>query len=219
MAEPFEIVADLNERAHGSTFFKLLEANPEVKLRYERLEVGDYEIAPGVRVERKAAEDFTASIIDRRLMSAVKEAKVQGVSLSILLEGCPYSVGRLSDEAITGALSYLTEIEGVTIQQAPTARAAALMLVTMCRHRRDGLGYIINMRPPRPKSPAEQSVYLVSGLNGVGRGRAEALLEAFGTPAQVLSASVDQLMAVRGIGRKVAEEIRKQMDARYGGRR
>jgi len=50
---------------------------------------------------------------------------------------------------------------------------------------------------------------VLQGLPGVGRERAEKLLETFGTVGGVMSAGEDELAAVEGVGRVTARKIRE----------
>ena len=183
-----------------------------IEVSLETLPIGDYRIAPGVVVERKSASDFSASIVDRRLFQQVAAAKEAGTCMLVLVEGDPLATGRLHDNAIIGALSYLTVIEGLRVVGVPSAAYTAQMLATMARHAQQGLGYEIQMRPARPKTVREQQVYLLSGLPGVGLEKARALLGHFGTVGAVLAADVDALCAVPGMGKKGAQRIRELIE-------
>lgn len=204
--QAIEIAVDHREERSGVT--AILEALPNVTVDRAALEIGDYGIAPGVFVERKSAADFSASIVDRRMFQQVAAAKERGVVLMVLLEGDPLDAGRLHDNAVIGAISYLAVIEGLRIVSVPSVHYSAQMLATMARHAQNGLGYEIQMRAARPKSVEEQQVYLLCGLPGVGLDKARKLLAHFGSVGDVLQADVAALCQVEGVAKKGAEKIR-----------
>ena len=49
----------------------------------------------------------------------------------------------------------------------------------------------------------------LDGINGIGEARKQALLKHFGSVAKIKEASIEELMEVKGITRKIAEEIKK----------
>ena len=60
---------------------------------------------------------------------------------------------------------------------------------------------------------------IISLLNipGIGRGRYQRLIKAFGSPAAALGASISRLEKVPGVSRALASEIRKQHDPERAG--
>jgi Fanconi anemia group M protein len=65
-------------------------------------------------------------------------------------------------------------------------------------------------------SLAEQQLFLVQGLPGVGAKNARALLEHFCTIENLACAHEDELCEVEGIGKKRAREIKRLISAEYG---
>ncbi len=199
------IVVDHRER--NSAAYNLLSRDPEVELEVAVLDIGDYEIYPGCRLEAKRAADFTASILDRRLFTQIEAARDSGVELLFLVEGDPYSVERLHTNAITGALSYIAVIERLPILSCSNSAQAASLIKTAARHRSEGLGYTINLKPPRPKTIPQQQLYLVAGLPGIGPAKATALMAHFRTPASLFRASETEIATLPGFGAKSAKAI------------
>lgn len=174
------------------------------RIRVEELEAGDYVVADGFGVERKEANDFVASILDRRLFAQVHLLK-SSYAKAFIVEG------RLSDvrsaiepAALAGALSYLAVLEDITVLNSDSAAQTAMQLVSMARHATEGLGYEIALRGAKPKDRSSQAQYLVEGLPGIGAAAAKKLLAHFGSPAKVLRAPPEELTVVKGIGAKMA---------------
>lgn len=208
------IVADHREERSGVV--SALARDPEIQLEVRALEAGDYLIAEDCVIERKGSNgmDFTASIMDRRLFQQVDKIKELGLKAVFLIEGDVYQANpNLHENALIGALSYLPAIEGIPIVPVAHQRMTPMMIKTMARHMQHGLGYIPGLRPATPKSLPDRQRWLLNGLPGLGETRVEALLNQFGSPMGVLSASVSELCQTPGIGKKTAETIRLVLDS------
>lgn len=210
MKSTVKIVADHRERASG--IVTQLQRDAEIELIVAQLEFGDYDVAPGLVLERKSAEDFSASIVTKRLFTQIAQVRATGRRSIYIVEGNLYT-SRLHPNAIMGALSYLTVLEEASILPVANAQATAVMIKTIARHVQQGLGYELNLREARPKSAHDQARYLLQGLPGIGLERADALLAHFGSPGRVLTASEAELEGVPGIGRTTAKQIRALLDS------
>lgn len=213
MTETVKIRVDHREAACGH--IARLKALPNTEVEVCVLDVGDYEIGKGTVVERKSANDFAASIIDRRLFTQLKLAQETGHSVIYVVEGDIYSPNRnLHPNALIGAISMLAAIERVPVLPVQSSLAAQ-MIHTLARHVQYGLGYEINLREPRPKPLADQQRYLVQGLTGIGVEKAARLLEHFETPRKLMAASRAQLSDIDGFGPKSAAAIEQLLDTSY----
>lgn len=211
-AKPVRIVVDHREQA---SVIQALKARPGFEVTVGVLEFGDFLIGDKLAIERKSANDFGISILDKRLFSQVRAAHEAGVRLIFLLEDDPFKgVRNLTDNAIIGALSYLCVIEELTVLNIPRGHLVEAV-ARMGQHATNGLGYEVNLREARPKDPRDAALYLLQGLPGIGRGKAEALLRHFGSPGAVLTASVKDLTGCEGIGPKVAQTIRAALEQHY----
>lgn len=87
------------------------------------------------------------------------------------------------------------------------AESARLMLFAAQQLRRAATGAVF--RPgARPKGKKRAQLRVLQGLPGIGKKRAEHLLECFGTVEAVMAADVKELTAAAGIGRDTAAAIR-----------
>ena len=207
-----EIVVD--SRESRSPVIGALQRTPGVEVTVRELPCADYLPHPTFGIERKDAQDFILSVMDRRLFAQVKRMKDEYERVLFLVEGDPYATrSGMQPEAIRGALSYLMAIEGVSLMTVSSVSETAPLLVTLARHLQEGLGYEVPLRTAKPKNTADLSQYLVEGLPGIGPSTALTLLASFGSAELVFQASVERLCAVPGIGKKTAERIREALSA------
>lgn len=212
--EKLLIRADMRESRSGVT--QLLEKSALVRLAFEDLPVGDFILSDDVCVERKQATDFVISIMDKRLFGQVAQMKANYSRPVVILEGDVFATrSAIAPEALRGAISWLSVIEGVGTVYTRSAAETASFLEVMCRHAQQGLGYEIALRGARPKDFKVLSQYAVEGLPACGPNTAKKLLEHFGTARSVFMASVEELKAVKGVGTKMAEGIKQILDFPY----
>ncbi len=204
-----EITVD--SREHSSQIAHMLQSMPETNVTVRELEIGDYLVSEGVVVERKEAGDFVASILDGRLMKQAEfMAAAENRQAILILEGdLSESRSHISTTAISGALSYLVALKQIAVVPTANAQASARLIHDLARHLQEGLGYEIALRSGKPKTLSLQRQFLLEGLPGVGPVAAQKLLEHFGEPAAVFCATEQELRAVKGVGPKMAANIRK----------
>jgi len=204
--KPVTIIADSNEPPALLSRLRLI---PGVHVELRELFAGDFIVGDGVAVERKSAQDFVNSIMDRRLFAQVAKMKGEFETVVLLVEGdISKSASDIAPVALTGALSWLAVIEKVSLISAggglgETAGALHRMAIH-CQH---GLGYEVPLRAGKPKELHTARQFFLEGLPGVGPGLARRLLAHFGTPSAVFSASEKELREVDGVGPGTAKKI------------
>ena len=204
------LIADSRESTSG--LIQLL-TNRGAEVVIEELDCADYVLADGVAVERKTAEDFAGSIIDRRLFVQIALLKDTYEKVFIVVEGDPFDTqSSISQEAVIGALSYISVIERIPVISTRDAPHTAEMLVTMQRHAVQGLGYEVAFRASKPKSRDVQAQFLIEGLPGIGPTAAKRLLKHFGSARAIFSATPEQLKKVPGVGPKTIQTIKEVLD-------
>jgi Fanconi anemia group M protein len=207
------ITADMRESRSG--LVQRLEKSGVVSVSYADLAVGDFLLSPDVVVERKEATDFVLSIMDKRLFGQIAQMKATYTRSIVMIEGSIFGTrSAISHDALRGALSWMTVIEGVSLVQTANVEESAWMIEVMARHAQEGLGYEVSLRGGKPKNLAVMSQFAVEGLPGCGPGTAKKLLAHFGSVSAVMSATADDLCLVKGVGRKTAEQIRELLDYR-----
>lgn len=188
----------------------LLARAPNAKVSRVHLPLADVRINGRVLVERKTVADFEASVIDdeKRLFNQAERLAFEPETLVyLILEGDPYTQHRrMTMQQITGAITYLSAIKGLSVLQVPDMAATAYTLAKIAQHERHGLGYNLGLRTNK-SSGLDARSYVLEGLPGVNGTLARRLLEHFGSVAAVCAARAADLRKVDGVGPKIATRI------------
>ena len=203
------IVADDRENA-GGAIGALRERPGDVQLEVRRLPEGDFLVEGRFVVERKTLRDFAVSVVDARLFkqaAAMAACARRGV---IILEGSAVTAGELgvTREALQGALITVGVFYGIAILRARDAEETARLLVYLGRQAQRYASGSLPRPGYRPKGKRARQLFVLQGLTGIGPGRAERLLERFGSVENVARASLPELSEVVGVGENTATKIR-----------
>lgn len=203
------IAADDRENA-GGVIAALRSQADEVNLKVQRLPVGDFAVEENFLVERKTLRDFAASVVDGRLFRQADKLSRSVRRGIIILEGtaCAAGAPNVSREALQGALITVAVFYGLAVLRARDAAETARLLVYLGRQAQRFARQANHRAGRRPKGKRARQLFVLQGLPGVGPGRAENLLERFGSVENVARASVAELAEVPGIGQATACKIR-----------
>jgi len=202
------IVADDRERKSGVIESLLEIENVEVDI--QRLSSGDYKIGSRVIVERKTLKDFAISIVDGRLfkqMVYLANSRPQGV---LILEGTAGNLVEIgvTREAMQGALITVSLVLGIPVLRSRNPAETAKLIVYIARQVESIANGGAQRHGYQPKGLRYRQRYILQGLPKIGREKADRLLDRFGSVAAVISAGIDDLQTVDGIGRNIAEKIK-----------
>ena len=206
--DPIHIIAD--DREHKSDVIESLLEIENVEVDIKRLYIGDYQIKNRVILERKTLKDFAISIIDGRLfnqMVRLANSKSQGV---LILEGTTadsVDIG-VTREALQGALITVSLIIGIPVLRSRNPAETAKLIIFIARQVKSTDSRGVQRHGYQPKGLRYRQRYILQGLPKVGRERADRLLDRFGSVEAVISASIDDLQTVDGIGKNIAEKIK-----------
>ncbi len=204
------VVAD--DREKGSGVIEALAAIDDATVTVDRLSLGDYLVDEWLRAERKTLPDLAVSVADGRLFRQASRLASAPKRAVVLLEGTARDLADsdMRREALQGALITLTlRLDLPLLRAKDPAESARLLRYATRQRRRDRTGAVPRASSgTRPTGKRERQLYVLQGLPNVGPTRAERLLEAFGTVEAVMTASVDDLTAVEGIGPKTARSVR-----------
>jgi len=205
---PIKIIAD--DRENKSNVIKLLSEFEYVDLSIRRLSVGDYQIDNRIIVERKTLKDFAISIVDGRLFKQMIRLAGPNFSGSLILEGTADDTADLgmTRASMQGALITVSLVMGIPVLHSKDPSETARLIAYIGRQLDSMARGGIQRHGYRPKDRRKTQLYILQGLPGIGRERADRLLEHFGSVEAAISASSSELQSIDGIGIGVADKIR-----------
>ena len=206
------ITADHREKFSG--IIDLLgQVGAEVVLEVGRLKAGDYIINDAITVERKTARDFLVSLVDGRLFNQVSRLKHHGAGPVLLIEGNPFKTGLgLDPAAIRGALLSVQTIWYLPVIHSRSIDDTVSVLLTMGRQEERCRSAVPLRSDYRPRRLKTRKLFFLQGLPGIGPQIAQRLMAEFGSLGKVLSASVEELEKIRGVGAETARNLRHFLD-------
>jgi len=212
-----KVVADERERQSGvpEKLSKL-----DVRVYYSRLPVADYVVNPEVAAERKSIGDFVSSVYDGRLFSQASSLASSYRKPYIIVEGDVNKVGGMVKNLASyyGAIAHVTLAYDLRLMHTANPDETALAIAALVRNSRaKPLPPGLLQAPPKSKDEAQQQLYFVSSLPGVGTKLAKRLLGTYGTPRKVMSLTEAQFAMVPGVGDKRASKIAHVLDNKYAG--
>lgn len=206
--DKINILADDRERR--CAVVSKLQARQDVSVRIARLALGDYKVDNRLLFERKTLKDFAVSIIDGRLFNQMTRLAGSSLKSVLILEGTGKDLvdSGVQREAIQGALITITLIIGIPLLRSKDSDETARLMVYASRQMKSFLRGGLKRYGYRPKNKRKRQLFILQGLPGIGRERAVRLLDNFGSVAAIIAASSNELQAVEGIGKNLADRIK-----------
>ncbi len=207
--EHLRIIVDKREQKSGiPDLLKAIGMGVEMKT----LPIGDYIVAPETIVERKSIKDLMASVFDGRLYDQCTRLKEHFEHPIVLVEGNVDEVEEITDNPLVfyGALSRVALEFKIPIIPTPSASHTAKLLVSMCSKKDGPIGpYLKKIK--KSSNLETQQLSTLCSLPGIGEKFAVRMLEKFGTPLKVFSATTSELAKVEGLGEARAKKIKNML--------
>jgi len=211
------VIADERERQSGvpDRLSKL-----DVRVYYSRLAVGDYVVNPEIAAERKSIRDLVSSVYDGRLFSQASALASSYRKPYIIVEGDVKEVSGLVKNLASyyGAIASVTLAYDLRLMHTANPDETALAIAALVRNSRARpMPPALLQAPPKSKDEAQQQLYFVSSLPGVGMKLAKRMLGRYGTPRRVVALTEAQLSMIPGVGAKRASKIAHVLDTKHAG--
>ena len=206
------IIVDEREKKSGiPELLKSVGLNLEMKT----LPIGDYIVAPETVVERKSIRDLMSSVFDGRLFDQCSRLKEHFEFPVVLLEGNVDEIEEITENPLIfyGAISTVVLDFKIPVIPTPSATHTAKLLVSMCSRKEIPKGpYLKKIK--KSSNLEKQQLSVLCSLPGIGEKFAIRMLEKFGTPLKVFSATISELSKVEGLGEARAKKIKKMLDSK-----
>ena len=210
--ENLRIVVDEREKKSGiPDLLKSIGLNIEMKT----LPIGDYIVAPETIVERKSIRDLMASVFDGRLFDQCSRLKEHFEHPIVLMEGNVDEIEEITENPLIfyGAISTVVLDFKIPVIPTPSAAHTAKLLVSMCSRKDTPKGPFLK-KIKKSSDLQKQQLSVLCSLPGIGEKFAVRMLEKFGTPLKVFSATTADLAKVEGLGEARAKKIKKTLDTK-----
>lgn len=212
----FEITVD--HRESSSSLVKQLVLDG-FKIKLAQLQVADYLIGSRILVERKTTQDFSKSIIDGRLFKEIKDLKETSPHPLLVIEGEDlYTASTLKPEAVRAACVSIMVDFNIPIIMTKNGQETGRYFATIARREMEklkGKKIPITRIEKTPQKLSDIQEYVVAGLPSIDTVRAKRLLGRLKTLEQVFTAEEEDLVDIEGIGKTLANRIRKLITAKY----
>ena len=210
--ENLRIVVDERERKSGiPQLLKSVGMNLEMKT----LPIGDYIVGPETIVERKSIRDLMASVFDGRLFDQCSRLKEHFENPIVLMEGNVDEIEEITENPLIfyGAISTVVLDFKIPVIPTPSAAHTAKLLVSMCSKKESHKGpYLKKIK--KSTDLERQQLSTLCSLPGIGEKFAIRMLEKFGTPLKVFTATTADLAKVEGLGEARANKIKNMLDSK-----
>ena len=210
--ENLRIIVDDREQKSGiPNLLKSVGLNVEMKT----LPIGDYIVAPETVIERKSIRDLLASVFDGRLFDQCSRLKENFEHPIILMEGNVDEIEEITDNPLIfyGALSTVVIDFKIPVIPTPSAAHTAKLLVSMCSRKDIPKGPFLK-KIKKSSDLEKQQLTTLCSLPGGGEKFAVRMLEKFGTPLRVFTATTSELSKVEGLGEARAKKIKKVLETK-----
>ena len=189
----------------------------EFRIIPQQLEVGDYVISDRIVIERKTTDDFLQSIKDGRLFEQLKNMRENYSNPVLIVEGDSLFSRGFHKNAVYGALASIIGDFSIPIIFTKDGNETASIISALAK-REFSEGREIALRKGKKIMGKDERIrYIVESLPNISATLAKRLLEHFGSVKEIVNADVGELMQVKGIGRKTAEEIHEIVNEKYKG--
>ncbi len=189
----------------------------DVEIDLQQITVGDFVLSSRVGVERKDVADFSQSIIDGRLFPQLIALKRSYPVPLLILEGeTLYGHRAINPEAIRGAISTITLNFDIRIIWTRSTKDTARFLRNIAnREQRKGDRTPSIRTEKAPIETSELLEFIIAGFPNINAVLAKRILDKFGSLENFFNASVEEIQEIKGIGKKIALEIKELLTATY----
>jgi Fanconi anemia group M protein len=168
----------------------------KANIQFEKLEIGDYLIEDTI-IERKTFQDFVGSMINKRLLTQIREIKKYPKHF-LILEGFYYNYNEFNvhENTIRGMLlSIATDFQVPTIFT-ENEEDTANFLILLAKKYEKPKTQNATRQTKTLKTPEEQKQFILEGFPGIGPAAAKQLLKNFPTLQTIFNTTEEQLKQI-----------------------
>lgn len=166
--------------------------NKGLRVEFKNLEVGDY-FVNGVLIERKTLQDFSNSMINKRLNSQIKNLKVAENKL-LIIEGNDLK-SDVNRKALKGFEISIMINHKIPILRTNSGEETAKIILMLANQKKNNSSLVENKKE---LTKEERQKFVLESFQGIGPSKSKQLLEKFGSIKNILNSSEKELEEVLG---------------------
>ena len=179
--------------------------------------VDRYILSKRLVIERRTGGGFIKGIMEKTLFTSAIYMREHFAIPVLIVEGkVNYEYTGFDPQAIRGALSSMMLLYEVNVVSTPDVDETVEQIVMMARQEQLGIPEISLIPKRKATSVVDMQRRMIEMLPGCGMVMARDLLQHFGSIGRIVSATEDELLALRGIGKTKAKQIVAVLNAEYG---
>jgi len=188
-----------------------------VSVEPQQLDVGDYVLSSRIGVERKEVDDYLESLIKGKLFKQISHLRDAYSRPVLILEGENLLTKRnINHNAIFGSLASISVDFGIPVLTTKNAMETADLLNIIAKREQKEDNKSVAIRGEKTQmSLRERQQFLIEGLPNVSAVLAKRLLNHFSSIRDIANATEEELREVDGIGKNIALDITKLLNANY----
>lgn len=210
----------IDDREQAPDLVEYLRLAGELEIEIKRLALGDYQLGEEIIFERKTAPDFLESLCSERLFSQAERLASSLKRPVMLFEWDPQDYPlQKKKAAYLGVIVSLSLIFGITPLWTYNAKGSASVILSAARQVeriRHCRSWALNTRKGKRNRTIRSRI--LQCIPGIGKDKANELLDHFGSIAAISAASTKEIGKVAGIGPKLSEKISQVLTPGEGGR-
>lgn len=206
-----KVILEIDDR-EDDRLVTMLADIPNLDIIRTHLEMADFVAhydGLSLAIERKTSEDLSASLDDNRLAEQVHRMSDSQMPCCFIIEGGITGTRTQPLPRLVALQSRLTFGMNMPVIETIDLAHTAYVIVTTIRDHFFGTGSAFDLKPHKIPSlgPIERAKHMLETIPGISPTRSAALLERFGSIAEISQASIKEVMQVEGIGKKTAEAL------------
>jgi len=191
-----QIIADIHEKK--SMTYAELSSSKQIKLETKSLKIGDYLIG-NIIIERKTVQDFISSMLNKRLLTQLKQMSKYNQRL-LIIEGIDeqelYSKEtKLNPNSIRGFILSILINYQIPIIMTQNYLDTSEYLITLAKQQIK-LKTESSLHKRIPKTIQEQKQYILESFPNIGPVKAKKLLKKFKTLKNIFNAKEEELKEI-----------------------
>ncbi len=178
--------------------------------------VDRYVLSKRLIIERRTGGGFLKGIMEKTLFTSAIYMREHFRIPTLVVEGkINYEYSMMDPQAVRGALSSMMLLYGVNVVSTTDAADTTELITMMARQEQIGIPEISLIPKRKAVSVDDMQRRMIEMLPGCGMVMARELLQHFGSVKDIVGATRDDLLGMRGVGARKADQIYQVLNAEY----